>query len=369
MAQKLKKYVDAKGKSFAYLYFDEVTKIFYVRHREYGKISLETTEAKIAIPKIMNSLSTLEARKRKAIVRTGENILWRDVYSKMYDIKETDDTKESTLTRIDTIWRLHIEPYWGNLEPKTLSQESVDSFKKWHREKFPKQQLVNVFKYLGNMFRVASEYGYIEGHKIPRMDLPKDELKGHATAKGVYIPYTQFLSIVKHMPGKFGLIANLAYYMGMRKMEIGSLECNRVMEDGGRVYLDFSAFDTKTGLPRTIPVPDFLTEELLNLKKANIKYIFAMGRDENRHIPAQTIDRAWRDAKVKAKIKTRIRFHDTRHTRATDMAKAKINPVLAVTYLGMTLKTYQQKYLKLQKEDLLIISEEASKLYSVGSSR
>lgn len=370
MSQKLKKYIDPKGRNYSNLYRDEVNEMFYVRDRSLGKISLETTDPKVAIPKILTAMATLKARKNKHLVRENENVLWRDIYQKMIDLKKVDDTKESTLRRVDTVWKNSIEPYWGDLEPKSLNQEQVDDFKVWHRKRKPGRQLVNVFKYLGNMFRIGSEYGYLTNQAIPRLELPKDEQKQHATKKGRFITYEEFEDVAGHMEGRFLLIAKIAYFMGMRKMEIGSLECDRVIEDGGNVFIDLSAFDTKTGIPRTIPVPEFLAPELLSLKLASSKYIFPMGRNENKHIPSQTIDRAWRDAKERAKsVKGRVRFHDLRHTAATNMARAQVNPVLAVTYLGMSLATYQKTYLKLQKEDLLIISKSADKLFGKGSSK
>jgi integrase len=156
--------------------------------------------------------------------------------------------------------------------------------------------------------------------------------------------------------------------MGMRKMEVGSLAVSQILGEQGRVFIDLSAYDTKTGLPRTIPVPRNIEDEVLFYKNNSKKYLFESSRNEAKHIPPQTIDRAWRVAKKRAEIKTHYRFHDTRHTRATDMAKEGINPILAVTYLGMSLKTYQQNYLKLKKEDLLLISDSADTMITKGSS-
>lgn len=369
MAQKLLKYVDEKGRSYPNLYRDEVTNIFYVRDRDLGKISLETDVAKTAIPKIYTALEELKRRKDKATVKDKQNILFKDLYEILKIKKNTDGIKPQTLLRVDTIWKKSLEPFWGNVKPSEATQEKVDEFKAWHKatRKNPRTgkevQFINVFKYLGNLFGLAVEYGYMPYDKVPKLVLPKPEQNHHAAKKGRVINHDEFDSIKKNLVGQFELISRIAYYMGMRKMEIGALEVSRVLKEKGKLYVDLSEHDTKTGIPRTIPVPDFLADDLRQYMAGKTKYVFTAIYDNEKHIAAQMIDRAWREAKEAAGIQGRMRFHDLRHTAATNMARAEVNPIIAVTYLGMSLKTYQKRYLKLTKEDLLIVSENADKLF------
>jgi integrase len=364
MAQKLKKYIDPKGRSYPGLYRDEVTQIFYLRNRALGKISLETDIAKNAIAKLHTAYDELERRKNKAVVSDKQNVLMRDLFEKMIALKKADEVSEATLRRIGPIWKKSIEPFWGDVVPSDINQEKVDDFKDWHRRNRPGIQFVNVFKYLGNLFNLAVDYGYLPREKLPKLELPKNEEKHHASKKGRIVKHEEFLAIADKIDERFLLIVTIAYYMGMRMMEIGKLECKRVIKEGGKVYIDLSHFDTKTGIPRTIPVPGFLAEGLLELARTNERYVFPMVREPKRFIAPQMIDRTWRAAKEAANIQGRIRFHDLRHTAATNMARRDINPVLAVTYLGMSLKTYQKTYLKLSKEDLLVIAESAAKLFT-----
>ena len=82
-----------------------------------------------------------------------------------------------------------------------------------------------------------------------------------------------------------------------------------------------------------------------------------MKSDLKRPRSSQLIDKGWFGAKAAANINNKMRFHDLRHTAATNMAKSGINPIVAVTVLGMNFKTYQKIYLKLSVEDLVIASE------------
>lgn len=363
MSQKLKKYIDSKNRSTAGLYRDEVTRIFYFRDRLLGKISLETDVEKIAISKIYNAHQELKRRYAMTDVSPDQNLLFKDLFKKMIELKVSDGIRPQTIMRIESVWKNSLEPFWGNLEPKDINQELADKFKSWHQKNREGVQLVNVFKYLGNLIRLGKEYGHIAASTSIKLSLPKPEESHHASKKGRIISDEEFQAILNNLKNHHQLIAKMAYFMGMRKMEIGSLEASRILKDGGHVYISLSSADTKTGIARTIPVPVFIEDELLALRDAGDKYVFPISGRKSGHIVSQAIDRAWRLAKAKAGIKGRMRFHDLRHTCATNMARAEVNPILAVTYLGMSLKTYQKVYLKLSKEDLLSISNNAHKLF------
>jgi integrase len=361
--QKLRKYIDAKGLSHPNLYRDEVTGIFYVRTRDLGKISLETTVPKVAIPKIYTATEELRRRKEKAHVAEGQNLLMRDLYAKLVEIKKTAGIQESTLARLDSIWKLSLEPFWGNIPPNQINQERVDAFMEWHRRNRKDVQFVNVFKYLGNLFNLALDYGYLTRTSLPKLKLPRPEEKHHAAKKGRVVDHDEFEAVRKHLKYPYSLIATIAYYMGMRKMEIGKLSVDQIMIEKGKVFIDLSERDTKTGIPRIISVPKFIADDLIKAREKAGRFLFEKPSDPKTHVLPSSIDRAWRVAKGDAEIKDRIRFHDLRGTVATNMARAGVNPILAVTYLGMTLATYQRRYLKLTKEDLLIISDTAGTLF------
>lgn len=361
--QKLRKYVDSKKRSVPSLYRDEVTKIFYLRDRVLGKISLETDVEKTAISKIYEAREELKRRHAMTDVSPDQNLLFKDIYKKMHEMKVSDGIKPETIRRMETIWKNSLEPYWANIEPKDLSQELVDKFKVWHQKQRPDVQFVNVFKYLGNLIRIGKEYGHIPATTKVSLSLPRPEEKHHASKKGRVIKDSEFKHILPNIHSPYNLIARIGYYMGMRKMEIGALEKSRVVSDGGNLYIDLSFKDTKTGIARTIPVPDFLAKEIKSMLSSDGPYVFPRKTNSAHHIVAQGIDRAWREAKNKTNISGRMRFHDLRHTAATNMARADISAVLAVTYLGMSLRTYQKVYLKLTKEDLLSISKNADRLF------
>lgn len=273
--------------------------------------------------------------------------------------KTAYETSPATMSRLEIIWRKSIAPFWRDIEPDKVSQQLVTQFINWHKEHRKGIQLVNVFKYLGNIFAVMVESGAMDPIKRPKLELPKDEQKHHAKQKGRYITDDEFERILRQTSGWFKLFLLIAYCTGMRKMEIGKLEVSRLRRQGDRFIAVLDTDDTKTGLAREVPFPALLNEMIESQIKIGSPYLFPSNADHLKHINPQSIDAKWVPAKIAAGIIGRMRFHDTRHSCASNLAKKNINPIVSVTMLGMSLATFQKRYLKLTANDLIIASESA----------
>lgn len=364
MSVTIKKHISKGNKNVPNLYRD-ATGTFYARKR-FGNVtprkSLGTDVESVAILKLYDALKEMEAEvSGKKFKKTNE--LVRDFYQKMILEKQVKEIKQVTLKRIDVIWRNSLEPYWGNLTPSEVHKDQVLSFMAWHKRHKPGVQFQNTFKYLGNIFRIMVESGAILPSQMPKLEIPKTEESHHKAPKGRYINLDEFQEIAGHLVDPYKTIISVAYYMGMRKMEIGTLNGKSLIKSGENLFIDLSWQDTKTGIPRTPPIPSFLTESILDHKKGE-GYLFPSPADGERHITSKSIDAAWRVAKEKSAVKGQMRIHDLRHTCATNLVKENINPLIIATYLGMTIKTLQERYLKLKREDLLIVSRSVVDLYN-----
>jgi integrase len=365
---KLTKYKNKKGQDIPYLYRSEVG-IFFVRKR-FGdstpRKSLDTNIESIAVQKIYDALKELEAEaKGEKFKKT--NLLVKDYYQKMIEEKKVQEAKQSTLDRIDVVWRNHIEPYWANMTPSEVTKDNVILFMSWHRKDNSKVQFITTFKYLGNIFRLMVEDGAIPVAQVPKLEIPLTEQKHHKAPKGRFIYHEEFLNVRKHLTDNYRTLVDVAYYVGMRQMEIGALKSSEVIKKAGHYYFDLSWQTNKIGIARTPPIPEFLIEAILDLKKAG-PYLFPMSKDESKHMTARAIFAAWKKAKIDAKVQGKMRFHDLRHTCATNLVKANINPLIIATNLGMTIKTLQERYLKLKSEDLLVVSRSMGELFERGKS-
>lgn len=352
------KYKDKKGNDYSYLYIDMNTEIFYVRKRVQGRIlsaSLETRDFNTAKSKVLLTLSDL--LKKPIDYKKKHNKIFADYYEKMMAQKVADGLSEETLKRIRTIYEYSLKPFWEYVQPEDITQDTVTEFITWHRRKRHDVQFVNVFKYLGNIFNVMVQSGELKLSRKPKLELPKEEQKHHAKQKGRYLTDNEVLSILDKCDPVTKLIVSISYCTGMRKMEIGAIELSRLKLQDGKYIVTLDTDDTKTGLARAVPLPKFLTPLVTEQINRNSKYLFPQLRNLKKHLNSQLIDKGWMKAKKDAEIVGRVRFHDLRHTAASNMAKQNVNPIVAVTILGMSFQTFQRVYLKLSTDDLSAASE------------
>lgn len=280
-------------------------------------------------------------------------------YEKLVRQKNAHELSPVTMSRLEVIWRKSIAPFWEKVTVDKIDNDLVIEFMNWHKKNRPNVQFVNVFKYLGNIFNLMVESGDMPVAKKPKLELPNSEIKHHMRQKGRYITDTEFNAIKKKTSGWFSLFILIAHQVGMRKMEIGKMEVSRMTKKGKVWILSLDTENTKTGRARKVPLPKFLTPLIEKQLKTSKQYLF-QPRGSTSHVAASYIDRKWLQAKRAAKIQGKMRFHDLRHTCASNLAKKDINPTIAVTFLGMSLATYQKSYLKLEPEDLMKASESAA---------
>lgn len=370
MSVVLKKYITKRGKEIPYLYRDQKEE-FWARKRIGDKTPrkrLDTKVESIAISKILAAVKEMEdeakeRERRKIQIESGDQpqdplekvLLFRDCYAKVLHSKRKLGMRDSYLLRIGTAWDNLVEPFWGDLTPNEIHKGLTDEYMDWHHKEHKGKQLANSFKVAGMVLRYMHEHGLITFKQLPKLVLPKTEKEHHKSSKGRFIEYSEFTKIIKNMDARFRLCAELGYYTGMRKMEIGGLKCEKVIRKSGHVFIDFSASETKTGIPRFVAIPEALATELWKRKKSNAIYIFEAPTDPDRNVSSQVIDKFWIAAKGKAEIVGKMRFHDLRDTCASNLVKSNVNPVIIATFLGMSIKVLQEKYLKLQPKDLLCV--------------
>lgn len=352
----IRKYEDRKGNSTAHLYRDVATEIFYAVIRVGRKIekkSLETNEYLEALRVLPAALIELgqapENRKKNASAK-----LCSDYWLELKTHKTADEIRESTLQKMDTVWAHKIEPYLGNWRADEITSGMGANFMIWHRKRFPGQQLFNTYKYLSNLLNFMLEQGAITPQQMPALKISKKEKDHHASKKGRVITEEERAALRSGGSNRLRLIVGLCDILGMRKMEVGSLQKSRIKKEEGRFMIYLTGDDTKTGLARVLGVPRSLEAALEAQIKASAKseYLFPTVSGL-KPVPSQVIDREWIILKREAKIEGRLRFHDLRHSRATEFARQKVNPAIACTILGMSLRMYQKVYLNLKGSDLL----------------
>lgn len=369
MAQK--KFTDSKGKDIQFLFYDDVTKTFkvikrfsdkVVKKRSLGKIS--EFEAKKKVIEVLVEMNEDFAREEQArknsekLAKIPQNKLFRDFYHEVRTEKINEGIREATIKRLDQVYRSSLNGFWGDLTPLDINKDKRAEFIKWHQVTHPGVQLFNPFKYLGNILKHMYEKGVISKDQIPSLDLPEAEKRHHKKKKGRIVPVETIEAIRAVSKKDLRLLIGIAYSHGLRKMEIAKLNRKTVKLENGKMILQLDTDDTKTGIARIIPVHESFIPEI----KERLEKSYWVFPGQTSHITVTTVNKPWQKAKKDAGVVGRLRFHDLRHMCATNMAKAKINPIVAATLLGMSLKIYQQTYLNLSAEDL-ILAVEASPLF------
>jgi integrase len=355
---KLKLFVSSSGKKFPNLYIDELTGKFYIRIRQGKSVRtkcLWTKNLQEARAKINPMIAELIKPEVQVEIKPLEFV--REYYVKMCAEKKAMDISQSTMKRISDVWDHSLSPFWANIEVSTINQDTVTRFIHWHRHHRPGIQLMNAFKYLGNLFNMMVKNGAFPENKRPVLDLPLSEKRHHQTQKGRYIQNHELQRIIKEADSTTKLIILIAACTGMRKMEIGNLELRRLKFSNDRYVIHLEHQNTKTGRARSVPLPKELTPLINQQTKGKLTYVFPTKRNILKPMSSQLIDKGWFRAKRRAGIENRLRFHDIRHTVATNLAKDGLNPLVNVTMLGMSLITYQRTYMKLSVDDLTVSAQ------------
>jgi integrase len=361
---KIKKYthVNAEGAEIAVqgLYVDERTGTFYARVYDRGVTrskSLETKSFPIAKNKVTAAIKEiLSTEKRKT-----KNKLVEDFYPNFISDLEGQELSSATVKQRDISWRLHVKPFWAKLKETEVNQDAFSNFVKWHRN----EKGGKIFNHL-KLLRALVAFMRKSNTTLPVIDLalPKKEADANKESKGTYIEVSEIKAILKSksLSPREKLMIRLAYNFGFRIGELTNLRKDRIKRVGGQVQIHLRSEDTKTRAAREVPLTDDLGDDLMEMAKVSTGlFVFPMVTNQKRPVSKQVIERAWKNAKTDANIRRKIRFHDLRHTAATNFANLDLDPVKACSVLGMSLKIYMSVYVKRQNLNLSSIADAISK--------
>lgn len=350
-----------KHGSIPHLYIDEITRIFIARVYHAGATrskSLKTKSETIAKQRLSGAIKEILTTDKTKL----KNKLVRDYYSGFLKSLEAEDLSKATMTRYSVSWRHHVEPFWADLREDQVSQDTYSNYLSWHRDRHGGK----IFNHL-KLVRGLIKYMLKSGAKIQPIDayLPKKEKDSNNESKGTYIEGREIKKILlaPTLSARERLMIELAYTYGFRLGELCNLRWDRMKVHSGMVTIHLKAQDTKTRKGRQVPLTRAHGELMKqNFKTNSSEFAFPAAQNNKRPVSKQVIDRAWIKAKDWAGIRRRMRFHDLRHTAATNLADLGIDAVKACAILGMTLKIYMGTYVKTKSLNLSSVVDEIEKL-------
>jgi len=162
----------------------------------------------------------------------------------------------------------------------------------------------------------------------------------------------RLLDSIKHMHLRWPVLLALA--TGMRRGEILALRWKNVDLDRGTLCVvqsleqttDGLHFkDSKTGRNRAIPLPAFTIEELRRLKRQQAETLLRLGirlsgetlvccREDGEPKQPRSVTHEFAHLLASIKDLPRVRFHDLRHSHATQLLASGVHPKIAQERLG-----------------------------------
>ncbi len=223
---------------------------------------------------------------------------------------------------VDEINEVEWEKYIGFMAPKN-------------------QRLAKHQDYLTSFLRYEHQRGVIDRVPNLRNPDPKSDV-------GTYFSESDIQKLLAKANPDLKLFILMAVRMGMRSGEILLLAKDRIDLEGGFVTL--KSADTKTRYGRLIPIHSQVKALLEQKMGEDSPFLFPSPNGPNKSVDAKANSPTWRRLLKRCGLSGRR--HDLRHTCATNMARANVNPVVACRILGMSLEVYDRVYCKPQPDDL-----------------
>jgi len=198
---------------------------------------------------------------------------------------------------------------------------------------------------LRRMLSVAHEDGKIQVK--PKIHL----LKAGAPRKG-FLPRAQFENLLSHIPTNLKPLITFLYYCGVRLGEATQIEWSQV--NLGEALIRLEGEQTKSGSPRTVPLPDVLAKMLKRLPR------------EETVFDATNLRKEWHKACVAAGLGTLTKvegkpdprydgliIHDLRRSAIKNLMKVGVNEKVAMSISGHKTRDVFDRYHIVDTEDVV----------------
>ncbi|CPR37330.1 site-specific integrase [Mycobacteroides abscessus subsp. abscessus] len=276
----------------------------------------------------------------------------RDLATDWLDRKRAT-TEPSHSRMLDSAWRVHVEPEWGNV---SVSRVKPTGVKNWSaRMTGEGRSATTVLRALGVLAGIlddAIEDGGIVRNPARGLDPKKREKPVKPKSKHVYLDHDDVERLADESGQHRTLVLTLAY-TGIRWGEAVALRVRHLDELRRRLIItdnavqlgtDFAEGDPKGDEPREVPIPRFLITELKKQIRGRGADDLVFG-DGKAYLPRPKSDGGWFTGAVKRAQVQRITPHDLRHSAASLAVSAGANVLAVSRMLGhddpaVTLKVY-----------------------------
>lgn len=295
-------------------------------------------------------LADQKSKKLETILYGEYENLRKNISFKEYSIfwfksKEANGLAKSTLSGYLSIINTHLLPILGEKNLKDIKRHEIEKLQLDLAKRHNPKGTNIIMTVLKSILKGALEDEYII--KNPAQFIKKTSEDNHSDVYWTKAEIDQFLRANFNHP-LYELFL-IAINTGMRKGELGGLCWDRVNFQTNQITItrtrdkDELKERTKTKLKRYIPMNPIIRATLLSLFQKRCQSPFVFIKPDGNSIDVHHIYRDFKKCQVKAGMTQLIRFHDLRHTFASQFVMNGENifdlqKILGHTNINMTMR-------------------------------
>lgn len=247
----------------------------------------------------------------------------------------------------------HVDRFFQGRYALDITTSTVEEFRLARvREGAQNANINRSLELLAQMFKIA-----VDAKKLAPFQAPEIKMLKEPDAREGFLEPKDFPRLNEALPDDLRPPAMLGFDTGMRLGEVSNLRWRSVDLDAEEISL--RAEETKTGVPRTIPLGRMLEVlRIMRLRRPNDEYVFGGAR------PLGNFRKRWNAACVKAglgqieeladgKRKYRgLTFHDLRRSAVRNMVRAGVPEAVVMKITGHKTRAVFDRYNITSTDDL-----------------
>lgn len=285
------------------------------RHRQSAETRSKTEALSVLAKKRIQVFEgTFFEKKQK------QKILFKDLLVRLIDYQEKAGRKST-----NSFFRSYarsLETTFGHLFLQEITPEKLEEFKLARSQEVKKATVNRAFAVLRRAFNLAIRWKLVDENPVSQIEFFREE-KGRLR----FLSKDEQVSLLFECKGKLRDLVLVALRTGLRKGELFGLRKGDIDFQRDQICLTV----TKNGKGRQVPLPKDARAVLagLALGKDNVAPLFGNGLG----MPFVGFRKAFEKACRRAGLKG-FRFHDLRHTYATDQIAAGNSIFTVSKFLG-----------------------------------